>query len=219
MNAFLKIEKLGKAYQSDRPVFSDVSFTIDKGEFVCIIGHSGCGKTTILNVLAGLDKAKFECGIIGVAVGVLLLILLSGVPGQFENQQAQRAGQIVLLAMVAAIAGLLAAASRPSDLQPRPLALGIGARLGLRAGLRAAWFGGSVMVGAGIANKSPVTIKNVTPIARLTEEAGVIVLPGSGFGAGGEGFFRISFIQSEERIAEAAKRAGAVLDAMLKELA
>ena len=37
MNAFLKIEKLGKAYQSDKPVFSDVSFNIDKGEFVCII--------------------------------------------------------------------------------------------------------------------------------------------------------------------------------------
>ena len=58
MNAFLQIEKLGKAYQSDKPVFSDVSFTIDKGEFVCIIGHSGCGKTTILNVLAGLDTAS-----------------------------------------------------------------------------------------------------------------------------------------------------------------
>lgn len=58
MNAFLKIEKLGKSYQRDKPVFSDVSFTIDKGEFVCIIGHSGCGKTTILNVLAGLDTAS-----------------------------------------------------------------------------------------------------------------------------------------------------------------
>ncbi len=40
--------------------------------------------------------------------------------------------------------------------------------------------GGSVMIGAGIANKSPVTIKDVTPIARLTEEAGVIVVPASG---------------------------------------
>lgn len=57
MTGFLKIEKLGKAYQRDKPVFADVSFTIDKGEFVCIIGHSGCGKTTILNVLAGLDEA------------------------------------------------------------------------------------------------------------------------------------------------------------------
>jgi putative tricarboxylic transport membrane protein len=40
--------------------------------------------------------------------------------------------------------------------------------------------GGSVMIGAGIANKSPVTIKNVIPIARLTEEAGVIVVPAAG---------------------------------------
>ena len=40
--------------------------------------------------------------------------------------------------------------------------------------------GGSVMIGAGIANKSPITIKDVTPIARLTEEAGVIVVPASG---------------------------------------
>jgi LL-diaminopimelate aminotransferase len=40
----------------------------------------------------------------------------------------------------------------------------------------------------------------------------VIVLAGSGFGAGGEGFFRISFICSPKRIAEAARRAGRVLD-------
>ncbi len=40
--------------------------------------------------------------------------------------------------------------------------------------------GGSVMVGAGLTNKSPVTMKDVTPIARLTEEAGVIVVPTSG---------------------------------------
>ena len=55
---FLQVEHLAKAYQADKPVFADVSFGIAKGEFVCIIGHSGCGKTTILNVLAGLDTAS-----------------------------------------------------------------------------------------------------------------------------------------------------------------
>ncbi len=49
---------------------------------------------------------------------------------------------------------------------------------------------------------------------RLLEDEGVVVMPGSGFGAGGEGFFRISFITSPARIAEAATRAGRVLAAM-----
>jgi putative tricarboxylic transport membrane protein len=40
--------------------------------------------------------------------------------------------------------------------------------------------GGSVMVGAGITNKSPVTMRDVTPIARLTEEAGVFAVPANG---------------------------------------
>jgi LL-diaminopimelate aminotransferase len=46
---------------------------------------------------------------------------------------------------------------------------------------------------------------------RLLADEGVVVLPGSAFGAGGEGFFRVSFITSPERIAEAARRAGRVL--------
>jgi nitrate/nitrite transport system ATP-binding protein len=58
MTGFLKIEGLSKTYVPGKPVFADVSFTLDKGEFVCIIGHSGCGKTTVLNVLAGLDTAS-----------------------------------------------------------------------------------------------------------------------------------------------------------------
>ena len=57
MDSFLQIEKLNKTYVPGKPVFADVSFTLSKGEFVCIIGHSGCGKTTVLNVLAGLDTA------------------------------------------------------------------------------------------------------------------------------------------------------------------
>jgi nitrate/nitrite transport system ATP-binding protein len=58
MDGFLRIEGLSKSFTADKPVFSDVSFTLAQGEFVCIIGHSGCGKTTILNVLAGLDTAS-----------------------------------------------------------------------------------------------------------------------------------------------------------------
>ena len=52
---------------------------------------------------------------------------------------------------------------------------------------------------------------------RLMEEEGVIVLPGAGFGAGGEGFFRVSFIVPPARMGEAAERAGRVLAAMQAE--
>jgi nitrate/nitrite transport system ATP-binding protein len=55
--SFLQIDGLARRYGTTT-VFEHVSFAMDKGEFVCIIGHSGCGKTTILNVLAGLDQAS-----------------------------------------------------------------------------------------------------------------------------------------------------------------
>jgi nitrate/nitrite transport system ATP-binding protein len=59
---FLLADGLAKKFpgargKPDLTVFDHVHFSIEKGEFVCIIGHSGCGKTTILNVLAGLDTA------------------------------------------------------------------------------------------------------------------------------------------------------------------
>ncbi len=56
-NEFLQVENLGKAYGAE-PVFEGVHFSLSEGEFVCIIGHSGCGKTTILNALAGLETAS-----------------------------------------------------------------------------------------------------------------------------------------------------------------
>jgi nitrate/nitrite transport system ATP-binding protein len=57
--SFLRIEKLAKTYPgSTGVVFDELNLSIARGEFVCIIGHSGCGKTTILNVLAGLERAS-----------------------------------------------------------------------------------------------------------------------------------------------------------------
>jgi LL-diaminopimelate aminotransferase len=60
----------------------------------------------------------------------------------------------------------------------------------------------------------PENIPSAAFAEALMDREGVIVLPGSGFGAGGEGFFRISFIASPARLREAAERAGRVLRAM-----
>ena len=59
--------------------------------------------------------------------------------------------------------------------------------------------------------KLPEGVASAMFAERLLEDEGVIVMAGSAFGAGGEGFFRISFITSPARIAEAAMRAGRVL--------
>jgi nitrate/nitrite transport system ATP-binding protein len=59
---FLDVSGLAKRFPArgggETTVFEQVDFTMDRGEFVCVIGHSGCGKSTILNILAGLDSAS-----------------------------------------------------------------------------------------------------------------------------------------------------------------
>jgi nitrate/nitrite transport system ATP-binding protein len=56
---FISIEGIAKRYPAagggQTAVFEDLWLAMPRGGFTCVIGHSGCGKTTVLNVLAGLD--------------------------------------------------------------------------------------------------------------------------------------------------------------------
>jgi nitrate/nitrite transport system ATP-binding protein len=57
---FISIEGITKRFPApaggETTVFHDLWLAMKRGEFTCIIGHSGCGKTTVLNILAGLDR-------------------------------------------------------------------------------------------------------------------------------------------------------------------
>ena len=55
MTGFISIEGISRRYGDAAPVFDDLWLAMQRGDFVCVIGHSGCGKTTVLNILAGLD--------------------------------------------------------------------------------------------------------------------------------------------------------------------
>ena len=60
MAAYLKIDHVDKSFRrgsAETEVLEDITLGIEKGEFVSIIGHSGCGKTTLLNIVAGLTDA------------------------------------------------------------------------------------------------------------------------------------------------------------------
>jgi len=59
-NLKIEFENVSKAYQQPGrgvyTVLKDISLTIDSGDFVVILGESGCGKTTLLNLIAGFDR-------------------------------------------------------------------------------------------------------------------------------------------------------------------
>ena len=66
MPAFLEIDQLGKTLpdadraRRDRP---GLHLHVTEGEFVCVIGHSGCGKSTVLSIVMGLNDADHRrCG-------------------------------------------------------------------------------------------------------------------------------------------------------------
>ncbi len=53
----LEVKDIGFSYIPREPVFKNVSFTVDEGEFIAIGGRNGCGKTTVTRILVGLETA------------------------------------------------------------------------------------------------------------------------------------------------------------------
>ena len=61
MAAFVTFEDVSKVYHSGEieiRAVDHISFTIEKGEFCVIVGPSGAGKTTVLNMLGGMDACS-----------------------------------------------------------------------------------------------------------------------------------------------------------------
>src|SRR5882757_9815131 len=58
---FISLEGIAKRYPAPggntTTIFENLWLSMNRGEFCCVIGHSGCGKTTVLNILAGLDES------------------------------------------------------------------------------------------------------------------------------------------------------------------
>jgi nitrate/nitrite transport system ATP-binding protein len=66
MNSYLNIDHISITFPTDNgplEVLKAVKLNVDKGEFISLIGHSGCGKSTVLNIVAGLLRAS-EGGVI-----------------------------------------------------------------------------------------------------------------------------------------------------------
>jgi putative ABC transport system ATP-binding protein len=56
-DAIVRLENLSKRFAKDRPaIFAGVDLTVRAGEYVAVMGESGVGKSTLLNLLAGLDR-------------------------------------------------------------------------------------------------------------------------------------------------------------------
>lgn len=66
---FLELHRLGKSYPSPRggvvEIVREFSLIVPEGEFICLIGHSGCGKSTVLSMIAGLTGISSGAVVIG----------------------------------------------------------------------------------------------------------------------------------------------------------
>jgi putative ABC transport system ATP-binding protein len=59
-NRYIRLQNLSKGFQEgrvNREVLNDASATINKGEFIAVLGRSGSGKSTLLNLISGIDQA------------------------------------------------------------------------------------------------------------------------------------------------------------------
>src|SRR6266498_5108385 len=66
MIPFLELTSLGKTYDTEQGravIVKDFNLRVSEGEFACIVGHSGCGKSTVLSIAMGLNDAT-EGGVI-----------------------------------------------------------------------------------------------------------------------------------------------------------
>lgn len=54
----IRLENISFGYQEDENVIHDISFTIQKGKYTCIVGHNGSGKSTIAKLIIGLVEAN-----------------------------------------------------------------------------------------------------------------------------------------------------------------
>ena len=55
-DSFLELRNLKKSFTSEEYVLQGINLQIDQGEFVTLLGASGCGKTTTLRIIAGLEQ-------------------------------------------------------------------------------------------------------------------------------------------------------------------